>query len=161
MIDQHEFRNQWTLLTERFGRDPGDAVAAAYYEILSSEMDTESFRAASRHVFRHREFFPRPIDFIDATRPDIEAEALEQWELAPAATHDAGARSRLTKEARRVVDLLGGFDVFRQTSPDKLSHVRREFMQLYGKAAEVARREASRQLEATPDAKRIAETVGT
>lgn len=159
VIDQNVFKQAWALLSERFGREQSDILMKAYYDDLSPDMDTESFRRAVRHVFRNREFFPRPIDFIDAVRPDVEAEALGQWELAPAAVHDANARGRLTKEARRVIDLIGGFDVFRQTPPDGMSYVRREFMQLYGKAVEIARREAGERIPPSPEAKRMTEAA--
>lgn len=159
MIDQNVFKQAWAVLCERFGREQSDILMKAYYDDLSPDLDTNSFRRAVRYVFRNREFFPRPIDFIDAVRPDVETEALEQWELAPAAVNSADARRRLTKEARRVIDLIGGFDVFRQSPPEQLRHVRREFMQLYGKAAEIARREDGGRIPAGPEAKRITEAA--
>lgn len=160
MIDATEFRAAWVLLCERFNREASDLLMQAYYDDLSPEMDTESFKAACRHVFRHREFFPRPADFLEAGKPDVNAEALAQWETVQQVMsgNDEPYHS-LNPEAKRVIKLIGGVGTLRNTDLDRIPFVRREFFELYGRAAEVARREAKLLPYSTAETQRLAAGV--
>ncbi len=157
-IDEAVFRDGWAFLCDRFSREPSKPVMAAYYRSLTERMTTEEFRTACQVVFEQREFFPRPADFLEAVRPDPKAEAMEQWEQVQILMHGNGGY-RLTAEGQRVVRLLGGETRLKQTTHDQTPFLRREFLQLYGAALEIARREERPQLEAGPEAKKIAAGV--
>ena len=142
MIDQDVFNIEWAVICERFNRDPSQVLAARYYQSLSPRMTTEQFRASARVVFEQREFFPRPLDFVEAIRPSVEAEALEQWELCEGVM--AGLRKalvRMSPAGKRTVGLLGGPDRLRNTKLDQVPFVRRDFLKLFGDAEEIHRRE--------------------
>ena len=131
MIDQDVFNIEWAVICERHNRDPSQVLAARYYQSLSPRMTTEEFRAAARVVFEEREFFPRPVDFIDAIRPSVEAEALEQWELCERVM--AGSKEafmHMSPAGRRTVDLLGGTDRLHNTRLNDVQFVRRDFMKV-------------------------------
>lgn len=157
-IDEKAFKDGWALLCDRFNREPSKPVMAAYYQTLSAKLTTEEFRIACQVVFEQREFFPRPADFLEAVRPDPKAEAMEQWEEVQKLMRGNGGWE-LTDEGQRVVRLLGGETHLKQTTRDQTPFVRREFLQLYGDALEIARREERPQLKAGPEAKRIAAGV--
>lgn len=156
MIDPKEFRAAWVLLCERFNREASDLLMQAYYDDLSSQMDTGMFKRAARIVFREREFFPRPVDFLEAVEPDSEAAALTQWGLVQSVmAGNDDAHRQLDPESRRVVQLIGGIGTLRNTELNRVHFVRREFFDLYGKAAEIARREGVGRIPPSPAAKRI------
>lgn len=155
MIDRHEFSKAWALLCERFGKQTSDILFVAYYDALTDRMSTEEFRAAAQRVFEEREFFPRPVDFLQAGR-DTRAEALAQWELAQSVIAGNRGYEVLNAEARRVLLMLGGASELGRANLDQVPFIRREFFQLYGDAADIARREAG--VLAAPNARQL--TVG-
>ena len=154
MIDEPTFRKAWTLLCERFNREPSTALMQAYYGTLSERMTTDEFRAAANQVFIAREFFPRPLDFLEAVRTDPRAEALDQWEQVQELMR--GNIHQLTAEADRVVRILGGPSQLRNTQLEAVPFVRRDFLALYGDAVEISRREHPPTLQGGAEAKRIA-----
>lgn len=158
-IDEKVFKDTWALLCDRFNREPSTPLMLAYYRTLSGRMTTAEFRAAAQAVFEEREFFPRPADFLEAARPDPKAEAMDQWELVQKLMKGDVDTTALSEEGRRVVRMLGGASQLRDTQLDALPFVRRDFMQLYGDAVEIARREQRPSLAAGPEAKKIAATV--
>lgn len=156
MINREAFDDAWTLLCERFNREPSRALALAYYKILSPQMDTDAFRAAANRIFRGHEFFPRPADFLEG---DAEARALTAWEQTHRLMRGFATADQLDPEARRVVRLLGGERKLRNTPLDAVQYVRRDFLKLYGEAAAIAAREGRPQIEAGEEAKRLAAGV--
>ncbi len=143
MIDQDVFNIEWAVICERCNRDPSQVLAARYYQALSPRMTTEEFRVAARVVFEEREFLPRPVDFIEAIRPSVEAEALVQWELCEQVmAGSTKALERMSPAGKRTVQLLGGTDRLRNTKLDEIPFVRRDFLKLFGDAEEIHRREA-------------------
>jgi len=154
-IDRTVFSQEWALLCERFNRRPSKELSARYYDILSPQMSTGEFRAASVAVLNSAEFFPRPLDFSLAIRPDPAVSALDQWELCERVMHgEHGILERMSEEGRRVVALLGGPVHLGMTSLDSVPFVRREFLARY-------REVTSEQLdlipgpEVTPESRRI------
>ena len=143
MIDQDVFNIEWAVICERFNRDPSHVLAARYFQALSPRMTTEEFLAAARVVFEEQTFFPRPMDFIEAIRPSVEAEALAQWELCDQVmAGSTKALERMSPAGRRTAQLLGGTDRLRNTRLNDVQFVRRDFMKLFGDAEEIYRREA-------------------
>lgn len=147
MIDRSVFRDEWAMLCERFRltgqREPSSVMRQRYLEYLSPRLDTEQFRAAARVVYAEREFFPRPIDFVDAAGLSTETEALEQWDLCRRVMDgSAEAEAAMTDEGLSVLRLMGGARTLRMTALEDVQWRRKEFLQLYGTAAEAARAEA-------------------
>ncbi len=142
MIDTKEFNRAWKTLCRRFNRDLDGEEAAMYHKWLSERMDTDRFLEAARHLWATCKFFPAPVEFLEAVRPSVEAEALEQWERCE---HVMGgskqALMRMSPTGRRTVQLLGGIDRLRNTKLDELQFVRRDFLKLFGDAEEIHRRE--------------------
>lgn len=154
MIDQSVFKTTWALLCERFNRQHSDPLMLAYYKTLSEQMSTDQFRAASQMIFEEREFFPRPADFLERARPSIEAECMSQWE-AVQGWISGGSAVGVNEESQRVVRMLGGRHQLGMTNVDSLPFVRKEFFQLYGDAATVARRESGERIAPTAESLQI------
>lgn len=160
MIEEKVFKDGFALICERFGKVPSPPLVMAYYQSLNSRMDTAQFRAAAQRIFEENEFFPKPADFY-AAHTVSKAEGLEQWELVSDVmrgfmpiTHFA-----LTEETRRVIRLLGGESKLRNTQMEQVQFVRRDFLQLYGDASEISRREQGPQLMGGREARKIAAAV--
>lgn len=144
-IDEGVFKNAWALLCERFGRTPSTPLMLAYFRTLDPQMSTAEFRQAAQVVFEEREFFPRPVDFLEALREDPSVEALKEW--ADVQQYIAGHVADLSPLTAEVVAIMGGKRELGQAKMESMPHLRREFMQTY---AQLARAEASdrRQLAA-------------
>jgi hypothetical protein len=83
------------------------------------------------------------------------AQTGEQWERVQELMRGFGAMADLDPEAYRVVRMLGGESKLRNTPVDAVQFVRRDFMELYGDAAEVAAREAGHRIASTPEGDRL------
>ncbi len=155
MIDTEVFSHEWDLLCARFNRKPSKELMARYYDILSPQMSTGEFRAAAVAVLNGAEFFPRPLDFMLAIRPDPAVEALDQWELCERAMQgERGITERMTDEGRRVLGLLGGAVQLGMTPLDKVPFVRKEFLAMY-RELRASGHEAIAGPEVTPESRRI------
>ena len=145
MIDREQFNRAWRMLCKRLRRDLDAEEAADYRAWLSERMDTDRFLEAVRHLWATCKFFPEPAAFVEAIRPSVEAEALEQWELCgQVMTGSREALMRMSPAGRRTVQLLGGMDQLRNTKLDEVQFVRRDFLKLFGDAEEIYRREKQR-----------------
>jgi len=155
MIDPTVFSHEWDLLCARFNRKPLKELMARYYDILSPQMSTGEFRAAAVCVLNSAEFFPRPLDFSLAIRPDPAISALDQWELCERVMQgEHGILERMTEEGRRVVALLGGPVRLGMTSLDSVPFVRKEFLARYREVTS-EQFEAISGPEVTPESRRI------
>ena len=156
MIDQDVFNIEWAVICERCNRDPSQVLAARYYQSLSPRMTTDEFRVAARVVFEECEFLPPVAAFIEAIRPSVEADAMEQWELCEhVMSGSTTALERMSPAGRRTVGLLGGMDRLRNTRLNDVQFVRRDFMKLFGDAEEIHRREKQAELPAPAEASQI------
>lgn len=133
MIDQGVFKNEWTVLAERFGKyKESRVVSQRYYEHLSPRMTTEAFVSAARSLFASEEFFPSPDAFLEAAGFTGTAAAHSDWEHVHAILYGkAEAYDRLTEEGRRTVRLMGGVHGLQSTHVDEAKWRRREFFELY------------------------------
>ena len=133
MIDQDVFNIEWAVICERCNRDPSQVLSARYYQSLSPRMTTDEFRVAARVVFEECEFLPPVAAFIEAIRPSVEADAMEQWELCrQVMAGSTKALTRMNPAGRRTVDLLGGMDRLRNTRLNDVQFVRRDFALKFG-----------------------------
>jgi len=99
----------WQLLCRRFSREPVKAEAAAYLQYLEALLTPAQLDQAVRIVWADREYFPRPVDFVNAAHaqvlPSIRREALGHWRRDGGWVERLGGRESL---AGRVVAALGG-----------------------------------------------------
>lgn len=157
MIEESVFKDTWTLLCDRFARQPSTPLMLAYYRSLSPKMSTDEFRAAAQRVFEEREFFPRPADFLDTVKPDTEAEALGEWERVQDVMRGLAKPDTLGPRGQHVVRLLGGVTKLRNTPVDDVQWVRKDFLAMYGdKASERAEREL---IAPTPEGNRLTAAI--
>lgn len=159
MISDKLFRDSWALLCDRFSKQPSTPLMLAYYKTLSPQMSDEQFKAAAQRIFVEREFFPRPADFLDGVRVDPRAEALEQWEQVHELMRGFPVREKLTEEAKRCIRMLGGEHKLRNTDLDAVQYVRRDFLELYADAADIARREAGNRIAPTAEGLRLTDEI--
>lgn len=161
MIDEKVFKDGWALICERFGREPSHPLMMAYYQSLSPKMSTEQFQNAARRVFEQNEFFPKPADFLEVTKPDTAAEAVDQWEHVNDVMRGflPAASPKLTEESRRIIRMLGGESELHRTNVDHVHHVRRQFMQFYGGSEATEFRETQQRLTPGAEASKIAAAV--
>lgn len=137
MIDPDVFAREMGVLEDRFPGERSDEVLQRYYRVLNRQMETGEFVEACERLFVEREHFPRPVDFLEATGRDPEAEALEQWELV----REAMTRSRdglpdeATDETRRLVAKEGGLRRMGQMKLDEVQFVEKRFKADYGTLA--------------------------
>lgn len=152
MIEKDRFNRVWKHLCQRFNRDPNPSEAVLYLQWLSPQMNTEAFEEAARHLWATREFFPRPIDFLEAARPSIEAEAQDQWKLCDRVmSGDREALARMSPAGQKTVMLMGGPAALRNTQLDEVHFRRQEFMRLFADAEEIHRRESQHQIGPGPE----------
>ena len=149
MIDEGIWKNEWTLLCERFrltgDREPSRIMRKRYYEYLSPRMDTDEFRRAAMLIYSEREFFPRPADFLPGERGLGAAIA---WEaLRPLLRNSGSSLETLDDAAKRAVRAMGGLGAIGASESD-LPFRRREFMELYESFASTSELAL---IEPTPD----------
>jgi hypothetical protein len=70
MIDRSAFKQAWGHICARFGREHDPKQAAAYFEYLSEQMETEEFLASARAIWATAKWFPRPADFLTVVVTD-------------------------------------------------------------------------------------------
>lgn len=144
MINEQLFKEAWARLDLRWpGRATTD-LGKMYYVVLNEEMTTEQFQYAVGVVFRNREFFPRPVDFVEAVREDVQSEAMDQWEIVQKVMsgNHAFAVEELSEAGRRVLRVMGGEMALRKTGTSDQRFIRAEFLRLYETAAQAERQKA-------------------
>ena len=149
MIDKQAFAEEWRRMCKRFNRELDPEEANDFYRYLSPQMDTETFQEASQRLWAAREFFPRPDDWVEASRVSCEALAASEWELCQWVMRgDLKALARMSDTGRRTIRLMGGVDALRNSKVDEAHYRRAEFLRLYPTADEVERRESGTALPA-------------
>jgi hypothetical protein len=152
VIDRDLFLTQWAILEDRFRREHSRAVALEYLNYLNAiGFDDAEFRAACAIVFVEREYFPRPVDFEEATRGQVEARALDAWqEVLGLLSHSPNSEAALLALAGLDVptsfslDAVGGIGALRETERRELRFLRADFL----KAWAVYDRERRREVQA-------------
>lgn len=146
MIDAEVFAEEWAVLNDRFPGSRSQRVADRYYDFLDARIDTETFLAASERIFAEAEHFPRPADFLEAVRGDVEERARKMWPevrkvvaaYSPYPVWSEGEQyyrhrrmlEELPDDVREAVRLLGGVGSFAGLDSEALWFRRREFIRL-------------------------------
>jgi hypothetical protein len=114
MIQRAKFAEAWKHLCGRFNRPDDPQQAAAYYEYLTDEMDTDEFLQAARALWSGARFFPAPADFVTV-------HAQGEWPLvmevargySPPAWEWVTHWKNLSPRSQAACKRLGGVDVVR------------------------------------------------
>lgn len=132
MIDKTIFAAEWSLLEQRFDVSKGARVVDAYYEFLNGAMDTEAFLLAARSVFVSREFFPRPIDFIEVGVEDLWQRVIEAISVYEPPNFPGGRIfQELPQAAQDAIRTIGGLNSARAIWQDSPLRLRGAFMRAY------------------------------
>ena len=148
-IDRSVFTREFTLLLERFGKDPHALMTARYFEYLDARLDTRQFEAAARTIFAEDQYWPAPIRFLHAAKGDPAQLARQEWDrlLEDAAK---GALAELSDGGKRALRALGGWARVAYANEGALPSLRKAFLESYAdKSQEEQRSTALPQLEET------------
>lgn len=132
MIDRQIFNREFSLLFERFGRNPetvSDLLITTYLQFLDQHLKTEEFVTATRQIFNEDQFFPSPRRFVDVIHGDPKQNAERAWQevlqLAQAGNSDLSTLPPATRDA---VKAAGGWRAIAYAENDfQLSQTRRAF----------------------------------
>lgn len=136
MIDLEKFRSTWAHLCTRFGRDNDPQQAAAYFEYLTEQLDTEEFLRAARAIWATARWFPRPADFLTVG-------ATGDWQLvldAAAAYNPPDASwfehwKKLSPRGVAAAKQLGGITAMRSIYDRDVLRLRTAFLEAFEAAA--------------------------
>ena len=136
MIDKTTFTREFTLLLERFGRDPHPLMTQRYFEYLDARLTTEQFEVAARTIFAEDAYWPAPIRFLHAAKGDPAQLARQEWDrlLEDAAKGQLAPLSEAGKAALRA---LGGWATV-AADQGRLPSLRKAFLESYGDQGQVA-----------------------
>jgi len=129
-IDKNVFTREFTLLLERFGKDPHALMTARYFEYLDARLDTGQFEVAARAIFAEDAFWPAPIRFLHAAKGDPAQLARQEWDrlLEDAAKGDLAPLSDAGKAALRAI---GGWSRVAYAQEGALPSIRKAFLETY------------------------------
>lgn len=135
MIDRAVFTREFTLLLERFARDPHALMTQRYFEYLDTHLDTHQFEAAARTIFAEDQFWPAPIRFLHAAKGDPAQLARQEWDalLQAAAKGDLAPLSEAGKAALRAI---GGWSRVAYAQEGALPSIRKAFIETYSDATQ-------------------------
>lgn len=147
-IDRSVFTREFTLLLERFGRDPHPLMTQRYFEYLNAHLDTTQFEVAARAIFAEDAYWPAPIRFLHAAKGDPAQLARQEWDrlLEDAAKGQLAPLSEAGKAALRA---LGGWATVAYADQGRLPSLRKAFLESYGDQGQTAPAPDQLTLEAT------------
>lgn len=129
-IDRSVFTREFTLLLERFGKDPHPLMTARYFEWLDARLNTQQFEQAARTIFAEDTYWPAPIRFLHAAKGDPAQLARQEWDalLQAAAKGELAPLSEAGKAALRA---LGGWARVAYANEGALPSLRKAFLESY------------------------------
>lgn len=126
-VDRRVFTAEFTLLLERFGREPHQLLIARYFEYLDARLTTEEFQAAARRLFEEARFWPAPVEFLHAAKGDPKQLAGEAWQALIKALK-AGRPHDAPPEAIAILKRSGAtFRDLEEASEHRLAQLERAF----------------------------------
>lgn len=135
------FTDWWAVLCERFDRQPSQMLSALYFDSLSARLTEDEFKRGASRVFESSRFWPTPEEIVREARAGDEDEALAQWAVCFRAMGGvSGKADKPDPVTVRIIAHLGGLGRLKDTTPDALAFVRRDFMALYRDLAERSER---------------------
>ncbi|MFA5594871.1 MAG: hypothetical protein WDA15_06280 [Trueperaceae bacterium] len=148
-IDRTVFTREFTLLLERFGRDPHPLMTQRYFEYLNARLTTSEFETAARKIFEQDQFWPAPVAFLHAAKGDPAQLARQEWDalIESAAKNELAELSEAGKKALRA---LGGWSTVAYADQARLPSLRRAFLESYGDQGPAQVPHEALQLEGTP-----------
>ena len=124
MIDKKVFAPEIAKLEDWFGVPQSNKIDALY-ELLSPRLTTEEFKQACLCVKYSERFFPPPQRFVELSKGNAEARAIQELESATA-TYSTDGLSDLGK---RALELAGG--VYSLRFSERPTEFRNQFLRFY------------------------------
>jgi len=132
MLDRTAFTREMTLLADRFNRAVSDSMAKRYYDDLK-HLATSDFLTAARVIYRNDTFWPPPNRFMEAAGLDAKTLAETAWQTALEEASSGTARpySDYPPAHATALRAVGGNTVIGRTNQDRLSFLKRDFVNAF------------------------------
>jgi len=132
MLDRDAFTTEIGQLAERFNRTVSNDMARRYYRALKS-MDTDAFMSAATLIYNSDTFWPPPNRFMEAAGLDAKTLAETAWQTALEEASSGTARpySDYPPAHATALRAVGGNTVIGRTNQDRLSFLKRDFIQAF------------------------------
>lgn len=131
-IDRTTFTREFTLLLERFGREPHQLMTARYFEYLNARLTTEEFETAARKLFEEARYWPAPIEFLHAAKGDPKQLANDAWNALEKAMK-TGRPQDVPGEALQTLRRIGAtYRDLQEASEYRLGELQRAFKAEHG-----------------------------
>lgn len=144
-MTNEEWSDLFYKICQQFNRDMDADLAAEWLDQLEQRLSDAEIRAGVRQVIYANKYWPSIKEVVDASRGDEEERALEQWEFCHQIMQDSrradSVLEKMDAEGQRVVRMMGGVRQLTRTKLDEVQWRRKEFLNLYGSAAEAAERD--------------------
>lgn len=111
VLERSVFAAWFTLLCERFNREPSAAMTGAYYRLVAERLDTAEFERNAARLLASARFFPAPAEFWESEGSvSAEDEAALAWArlMAFLRENKSGPLPLESAAARAAVDAVGG-----------------------------------------------------
>lgn len=135
--DKQVFVKTLTGIGELYDKKLTDTLASIYWEALK-DVSLPDFLSAANRLVLTAKFFPKPVEFRSQSVPDISAQAA----IAYGKLEDAFYKHGVYKSVRfddpvihAVVDNLGGWITYCDTSDEDLTWYRKDFEKQYANLA--------------------------
>lgn len=135
MINKTVFTREFTLLLERFARDPHQLMTQRYFEYLDQHLTTPEFEQAARQIFAEDQYWPAPIRFLHAAKGDPQQQARQEWD-ALIAEATAGKLADLTDQGMLALRAIGGWSTVAYANQAALPSLRKAFLESYSSTPE-------------------------
>lgn len=131
--EKREFFKNLTGMAELYDKKLSDALIGIYWEALKDIPFNEFLNAINRLVLTAK-FFPKPVEFRSQLVPDISAQAAIAYGKLEDAFYKHGVYASVWFDdpvIHAVVDNLGGWPVYCDTSDEGLTWYRKDFEKQY------------------------------
>lgn len=129
-LDLQSFMAEWTVLLERFGREPSNVVALGYYESLKV-LTLSQFKFAARRVFVECDTLPSPRRILEMVIPPAKDRAVVEWDAILTAI-SRGKDAELSETGFKALRSVGGRTSVGQCNiMTEMPHMRRNFIEAY------------------------------
>lgn len=135
--DKQVFVKTLTGIGELYDKKFTDTLASIYWEALK-DLSLSDFLSAANRLVLTAKFFPKPVEFRSQSVPDISAQAAIAYGKLEDAFYKYGVYASIVFDdpvVHAVVDNLGGWPTYCDTSNDGLTWYRKDFEKQYANLA--------------------------
>lgn len=112
--DKREFVKELVMVGEMFDKTLTEGLVELYFETLK-DLSLDQIKSAISHIANTATFFPKPVDFRNATGGNTELQALTAWEKTRKAVRSVGRYESVEFDdpvIHSVIILMGGWEGF-------------------------------------------------